>query len=342
MAQIETTESCYILDEHGVPVKFGWARKPLFTYNHTFVRAPMRRVTASDRYIVFSSDHLILTEILDGGFLGYVGITVMSFKDKKRSSGSITVPFSLGSFNLSDSSESGSVRIQQKHFSIDFIAMDGGSRILKIDIPRFSHNRGLRGAIILTPPPDAESIITAMPWRGQKNAFQYTRRSPWYIAEGVMQLGRSELVFSKDKAWGIFDWNRTVRPDMDVRYWAGGCGLAGDTQVSFSVGYGSADNGSGTENAFFVGGKLIKLDQVTFHINPGKWLDPWRFTSNDRRLEMNFVPEMERTERHRMLFHYLRRRQVFGRFSGKVVLDDGRELSFQNIIGFAERKKTRY
>jgi hypothetical protein len=158
----------------------------------------------------------------------------------------------------------------------------------------------------------------------------------------VVQFGTSELVFTKGKAWGIFDWNRGVRPRADVHYWAAGCGLSEGRQVSFSVGYGSADPSRGTENGFFLDGKLHKLDQVTFHINPANWLLPWRFTSNDNRLEMTFTPHQERLERNRMILYSLTRRQVCGFFSGKAVLDDGSLMEFQNITGFAERRKTRF
>jgi hypothetical protein len=68
---------------------------------------------------------------------------------------------------------------------------------------------------------------------------------------------------------------------------------------------------------------------------------PWRFTSNDNRLEMVFTPHQERMENHRTIFYSLKRRQVCGFFSGKVVLDDGSEFEFENITGFTERRRIR-
>jgi hypothetical protein len=157
-----------------------------------------------------------------------------------------------------------------------------------------------------------------------------------------MQFSSTELVFVKDRAWGIFDWNRGVRPRADIRLWASGCGLSGGRQFSFNVGYSTADSSAGTENAFFLDGKLHKLDQVTFHIPPTDWLESWHFTSNDDRLEMRFKPHQERSDRNGILLHSLRRRQVYGAFSGKVVLDNGVAWEFQDITGFAERRKTRF
>jgi hypothetical protein len=342
MPQIEMSSSLSVLDDTGRPVNCGWSRSPVFQYNSSSIRSSVVRITESDRYIIFSATHLLILEVLDGGYLGYIGVSIISLKDKNRSSQYYTIPFPMGGFDLPRGSDAGSIRIQRRKSNVDFIVMDGGARILKVDIPKFGRHRHLRGEVVLSPPAEAESLVTHMSWREKKNAFWLSRRSPWFVAEGVMQFGSAELIFTKGNAWGIFDWNRGVRPRSDVRYWASGCGLSGDRQVAFSVGYCSADASLGTENAFFVDGKLHKLDQVTFHISPVSWLESWRFTSNNNRLEMTFSPHQERVENNRMGFHFLKRRQVCGSFSGKVTLDDGTEMEFQNITGIAERRRTRF
>jgi hypothetical protein len=342
MAQVEIDTTLPVPDDSGKPVHFGWARSPVFAYNKTLIQPPYGRINESDRYIMFSPTHMIFFELLDGGYLGYIGISIVSLKDKKRSTQTFIVPFSLGNFYMPQSAETGSARVERKKNIIDFTAMEGGARIVKVDIPHFGHHRNLRGVVVLTPPSGAEPIVTCMSWRGEKNAFRYSLRAPWYTVEGVMQFGSSELVFTKDNAWGIFDWNRGVRPRSDIRFWAAACGLSGGRRVSFNVGYGSADSSQGTENAFFVDGKLHKLDQVTFHISPSNWIEPWRFTSNDKRLEMVFTPDQERIDTRNMFFHSLKLWQLCGSFSGKVVLDDGEEMEFQNITGFAERRRTRF
>jgi hypothetical protein len=342
MAQNEITGKVPVLDEMGKPGNFGWSRSSSFLYDPVFIRSPRRLICESDRYVFFSSTHLVILEILDDGYLGYMGMSVVSLKDRKRSTQTFMVPFPMGSFELPRESDSGTIRIEKKRSTLTFSAMEGGARIVKIDIPRFGHHRSLRGEVVFTPPSESESLVTNMPWRGEKTAFCLTRRSPWYNAEGVIQFGSQELVFTRGRAWGIFDWNRGIRPRKDVRFWAAGCGQSGGRQAAFSVGYDSADSAMGTENAFFINGSLHKLDQVTFHISPSNWLLPWRFTSNDNRLEMIFAPHQERSENLQMFFHYLKRRQVCGFFSGKVILDDGSEFEFQNITGFAERRKTRF
>ena len=342
MPQNEISSPLSVLDDSGHPQNFGWSRRPGFFYDPVLVSAPRHRITESDRYIVHSPTHLVILEIRDDGWLGYMGISVISLRDKKRSTQIFRTLVPLGSYELPTGSLTGSVRWRKKRTHLDFICMDGGVKIIKTDIPKFGHHRSLRGALVLSEPASCESLVTNQPWRSEKNAFRYTRCSPWYSVEGVIQFGSSEIIFTRGNGWGIFEWNRCARPKSDIRYWAAACGMSGGRQLSFCAGYSWADFSQGTENGFFVDGKLHKLDQVTFHIPMSDWLSPWRFTSNDNRLEMTFHPHQERIERQVLLFHNSTRRQVCGFFSGRVQLDDGSAIEFQNLTGFAERCKTQF
>jgi hypothetical protein len=342
VAQNEITGTVSVLDETGAPQNFGWSRQENMFYDPALVWSPRRKISESDRYIVFSPTHLVILEVRDDGYLGRMAISLLSMKDTKRSTHIVQTLLPLGSYEMPSSSQSGAIRYNYKKTKIDFVPMEGGARIIRADIPHFERHRSLRGELVLTEPAGAESLVTNLSWPGEKNAFKYTRRSPWYTVEGVIQFGTSEFIFTRGKAWGIFDWNRGVRPRSDVSYWAAGCGMSGNRLAGFSVGYGLADTSAATENAFFVDGKLHKLDQVTFHISPSNWLTPWRFTSNDGRLEMRFTPQQERTDLIRMFIYSGFRRQVFGSFSGTAILEDGAVFEFKDITGFAERYKTRF
>jgi hypothetical protein len=342
MPQNEIQSAVSVLNDMGTPQNFGWSRRPDFFYDPALVWAPRRQFSESDRYIVFNPSHMVIFEIRDDGFLGYIGITVVSIKNKKRSTQIFQTLFPLGSYEMPSESRSGAIHYRRKKIIFDFVPMESGARIIKADIPRFGHNRRLRGELVLTEPPLAESLVCNLPWRNDKSAFRYSRRSPWYTVEGVIQFGNAEIVFTGGNAWGIFDWNRGIRPRADVRYWAASCGSGNGRLVGFSIGHGLEDSSACTENAFFVDGRLHKLDQVTFHIPPINWLSPWHFTSNDNRLEMDFTPQQERTDRRQVLVYSTSRRQVYGTFSGKAILDDGAALDFHHITGFAERTKTRF
>jgi len=342
--QNEILSALSVVDDSGRPQNFGWSRQPGFFYDPAMVWAPRRKISETDRYVVFNSTHTIVFEVRDDGYLGSMGVTVVSRRDKKRSTEVLQTLLPLGRYGMPPGSQSGAVRYRRHGATLDFVPMDGGIKIIRADIPRFGDNRSVRGELVLSEPIPAgfpaESLVLNLPWRNDGNAFRYSRCSPWYTVEGVVQLGTTEIVFTKGNSWGIFDWNRGVRPRADTRFWAGACGMAGGRLVGFCVGHGSEDAADGTENAFFADGRLHKLDRVTFSIPQSSWLLPWRFTGDDGRIEMTFNPQQERTDRRRMLFHSFARRQFFGCFSGKAVLDDGAVINFGNITGLAERTRT--
>jgi hypothetical protein len=341
MQHNEVQSAVSVLDEQGAPQNFGWARQPHFFYDPALVWAPRRKLSESDRYIVYNPTHMVIFEIRDDGYLGYMGVTVVSLKEKKRSTQIFQTLFPLGNYEMPPGSLSGAAHYRRKKTLLDFVPMESKARIIKVDIPKFGR-RSLRGELVLTEPPLAESLICNLPWQHNGNAFRYSRRSPVFLVEGVIQLSTTEIVFSDGNAWGIFDWNRGIRPRNDSSYWAASCGSNNGQLIGFTVGNGLIDSSAGTENAFFVDGRLHKLDQVTFHIPPANWLSPWHFTSNDNRLEMTFTPHQERIDRRQMLFFSMSRRQIYGSFSGKAVLDDGSTLDFNHLTGFAERSRTRF
>ena len=341
MPQNEVQAGVSVLDEKGSPQNFGWARQPHFFYDPALVWAPRRKLSEADRYIVYNPTHMVIFEIRDDGYLGYMGVTVVSHKEKKRSTQIFQTPFPLGTYEMPPGSLSGAAHYRHKKTLLDFVPMESKARIIRVDIPKFGR-RSLRGELVLTEPPLAESLVCNLPWQNNGNAFRYSRRSPVFLVEGVIQFGRTEIIFSCGNAWGIFDWNRSIRPRMDINHCASSCGMHNGQLIGFSIGQGLIDSSAGTENAFFVDGRLHKLDQVDFHIPSGNWLSPWQFTSNNNRLEMVFTPYQERTDRRQLLLFSITRRQIYGSFSGAVVLDDGTTLNFQNLTGFAERSRTRF
>ena len=115
----------------------------------------------------------------------------------------------------------------------------------------------------------------------------------------------------------------------------------------FNIGYGFGDTSAASENVLFYKGKAHKLSQVIFQI-PKKedgtedYLKPWRFTSDDGRFEMDFLPVMNRASCTDVKLIKSDQNQVFGRFSGTVILDDGTKLHIRDLLGFAEKVENKW
>jgi hypothetical protein len=340
MEQLELTSPVSIFDDSGQLCNFGWARNPFFHYNPILLHTPRRAISESERYIIFSPTHLFLFELCDAGVFGHLFICAVSLLDKTIIGKFEKLSFPMGMLNLPNQSEGSVIKRMVESNLVEFVCVEGGGRIIKVDAPQLGRNNRLRGEVILLTQEDEQSISVNSPWRQRKERFQLIRCAPCYSVEGVMQFENTSIIFNRGRAWGIYEWLRMARPSTDIHYWAAACGMCRGRQVGFNVGYGSADSSAGTENAFFVNGLLHKLDQVTFRISPSNWLDPWNFTSDNKRLEMTFVPVQRNFYQNNFLFYSVHVRQFFGFFSGRATLDDGSVLYFNNISGVAERRKT--
>lgn len=317
----------------------GWARSSFFDYNPNFLGSRIRLIE-SDRYVVFNSQIAVFMEVLDGMHLKSIEIGTADLVGRSHISELLKLPFSFDSLHLPPDAEKGSIRIKNKNLILDFSAMPQSSRLLKIDYPLFGHGQGLRGVIVLSPPSeDAEALYTVNSWRKDKTAFRYTRKAPWYKAEGVIQFGDQELVFGAGNSWAVMDWNRGIQARTERRYWAASCGLCGTRQVSFNFGYGGVVSGPGTENAFFIDGQLHKLNQVTFRINPRDWMQHWHFTSDDKRVDLEFSPHLQHSAGYSSFFRKRKRRFFIGTYSGTVKTETGEVLEIEAFTGIAERSK---
>lgn len=139
----------------------------------------------------------------------------------------------------------------------------------------------------------------------------------------------------------MLDWGRGVWTYENTWYWGSASGIAQGRRVGFNVGYGFGDTSAASENMVFVDGVAHKLSQVTFNIpmknGQENYLSPWTFTSDDGRFEMDFMPILDRAACTDAKLILSDQHQVFGRYSGRMILDDGSALDVKSLTGFAEK-----
>ena len=180
-------------------------------------------------------------------------------------------------------------------------------------------------------------MVFASPFKLDKKAFYYNQKINCMPASGIVRCGGDEYAFSPEDSFGTLDWGRGVWTYKNTWYWGSASGLLNQVPIGFNIGYGFGDTSAATENVLFYNGTAHKLDEVTFHIPKNDYLKPWVFSSNDKRFEMDFVPIIDRSAKTSLGVLSSNQHQVFGRFSGRVILDSGKELSIKALTGFAEK-----
>ena len=87
----------------------------------------------------------------------------------------------------------------------------------------------------------------------------------------------------------------------------------------------------------FYDGVAHKFDRIVFDIPAeGHMAGPWHIVSNDGRFDMTMEPILDRDAPCDLTQGGSLQHQVFGRFTGKCVLDDGTVLEVKDFFGFAE------
>ena len=331
-------------DENGKLIETGYATELLKTYDRSRVAANRLRIKEWDYYAVCNDRFALALTIDHNGYMTMDSISLLDFeRNAQITKSAMSIPF-LSPRNLPASSKKGNIRVSGKGYMISF-ENDGFSRRLTGYMKGFSKDKTLVFDLVLTDEPQ-ESMVIVTPYRDHPEAFYYNQKINCMRTEGAITLGDLEFRCDPADTFAVLDWGRGVWTYDNTWYWGSASGLADGAPFGFNIGYGFGDTSAASENVLIYNGKIHKLDQVRFEIpmKEGKedYLSPWTFSSNDGRFKMRFEPIMDRSAKTDLGIICSDQHQVFGRFSGTAVLDDGRILQVDHLTGFAEKVRNKW
>lgn len=343
--QHEITKIIPLLDRQGNLTEPGFARKLLPIYDRRKVKGGFARLKEWDYYYVGNDRFGVALTIADNSYMGLDSVSFLSFEGEPweitKSPMSI---FPMGKTNLPPTSASGVTQHAGKGYALKFDVAEG-KRHLTVHMDDFKDGKPIDIDVTLTGEPE-ESIVICTPFE-KKAHFYYNQKINCMRASGTVKLGGKGYVFDPSESFGVLDWGRGVWPYGLLNwYWGSASGIVNGADFGFNIGYGFGDTSEASENMLFYAGKAHKLSQVTFNIpmKDGKedYLTPWTFTSDDGRFEMDFVPVINRASCTDVGLIKSDQNQVFGRFTGTAVLDDGTRLQVRDLFGFAEKVENKW
>jgi len=339
--QNEITKEGNLLDDKGHLIQKGWARRPYLKYNRENLGKGWLRTKEWDYYAILHPEFGLSFTITDLGIMGIYNITWLDFKERTFFPDEETKLFTKGKTNLPLTSEKGDINYKGKNLQISVLKKPNARKIV-FDFPTFMEGAGLSGSLEMDQDPTMESMVIHTPWKNKPKCFYYNHKVNCMPTEGKFVLGGKEYVFKKENSFAVLDWGRGIWPYSDTWYWGSASGKQGKDIIGFNIGYGFGDTSAASENIFYLNGKGHKLNQVEFIFNPKDFLKPWKFTSNDGRFELDFEPIVDRNSIVNLFIFKSIQHQVFGHFSGIIILDDGNEYEVKNLLGFAEEVKNRW
>ena len=347
MNQHEITERRPLLDASGNLTEPGYAKSLLPVYRRGDIKANKLRIKEWDYYCINNGHFALALTIADNSYMGLDSISLLNLDQGWEITKSPMKAFTNGKVCLPESSERGDVHSAGRNYSILF-KNEGNRRVLIAQMKNFGPEGSLYAKVTLTDIP-AESMVIATPFDKDKH-FYYNQKINCMRAEGAVTYGYHNRTYTFDPAdsFAVLDWGRGVWTYENTWYWSSAAYvLPSGTPFGWNLGYGFGDTSAASENMLFHAGTAHKLGGIKFEI-PGeaegkeRYTEPWKFTSDDERFEADFVPVLDRASCTDVKLIKSDQHQVFGRFTGKAVLDNGTVVEFTDFPGFAEKVSNKW
>lgn len=343
--QNEIQNPAPLLNDDGSLFEAGYAKYPIMVYDRSQIKGGKSRIKEWDYYLIYNDRYAVALTADDNSYMGMMSVSFIDLEHKTEVTKSVILPLTFGKIKLPASSQYGDVVYDSKKVKLSFTHEAEGRR-LKVLFKKFKDKEDFECDFLLTDEP-RDSMVIATPFPEKKTAFYYNQKIIAMRASGTVWFDRKKYKFTKGTSFGLLDWGRGVWTYDNTWYWSAAQGEIDGKRFGFNLGYGFGDTSAASENMLFVDGIAHKLEGVTFVIPKtpdGKddYLKPWRFTSTDGRLELSFEPIIDRKAKISLGIIMSDQHQVFGRFSGEAVLDDGSRIKIKDLLGFAEKVRNKW
>lgn len=330
MSQKLFSSSGPVLDKKGHPIA-GYSTQSVLHYDRSAIKAPPWRIKEWDFYQVSDKTKCLQFTLGHASYAGQVGIMFFDFIKGEwisRFDKLLALPF--GSLDMPADAESDHTLTYEKAGVFMQFAAAGDTRILRCQCEEQNFETEIT---LLRENP--HSLVINVPFNESPTRFYYNHKINCMRAEGLVRCGETEYRFDPADSFGLLDWGRGVWPFHNEWFWSNGTGEAEGKVFGFNLGCGFGNTQAATENMLFYENQYHKLGHVKI-LHQDDFMLPWHLVDEEGRVNLTLTPTYDRTTTTKVLFIDNECHQVFGRFDGFVILDDGRRLEVKELYAFAE------
>lgn len=180
-----------------------------------------------------------------------------------------------------------------------------------------------------------EPLVVCLPLRWRRAMYSHKAVLP---LQGELRIGRDTFVFSRDESFALPDIHKGYYPYITKWHWAMG---GGKDRLGRFIGFNLTNNQvkdqkTHNENCLWINGKVHRLPPVRFSMNSRDMERPWHIRDAEGRVDVKFRPESMRSVYKNLLIWCSKYRGPYGSFSGRILDDDGNEVSVDRCYGLAE------
>lgn len=324
------SESC-VFDATGCVKNPGWSRLPLFTFDKSLCK---NRFTLCERdtYMIANDEVSIYLSIADLGVTSEVTAVIADHVRGTIDARTLKKYMSFGRLDMPSSSKNGDVTFTDARVGMNF-SNTALKRYIRCEFVNFCKDKNLYINIMLEDTID-ESLNVLIPTKNNRRGFFLKRFMPSMAASGVVRCGGAEYNLTADKTIAFLDWQRFSINDKAYYH-----ALYADTTIegrkfSLCLAGGLGDASQGTENCYFLDGRVHKFASVKAEGNEDRPDKPWRFTAGSSAMDIVFRPEIKSG---RLMSQKCGQKiLIFGKLYGKIKQIDKEKITLDAVPAHLE------
>lgn len=338
-----------LINSHGKP-NFGRFSKPVNEVNmkDADYRTPLNKVAGKWKkhfhfkqfqYFGGIADDLIFgCALANTAYLGAVFIYVYRISDKKMLTWQFKRPLAFG-LNMTNRPDNGvsTFKSGNKKILMRYQLNSQGERRKILDID-FGAELTLQAEMIESPEYEAMALCTP----SSINGWVYAQKTAALSVTGKVQCSLGEYDLAEQNAFGHHDFSAGYMKRETFWNWACFSGIHQPNHkiknapaLGLNVSWGVNETGY-SENCFWVDNIIHSLPQVQFKFDRDDEHSTWRVTSDNQQIDLSFTPEGMHKENINAGLLATNFKQIFGRFNGFLITEDGKRFEIENYYGFVE------
>jgi hypothetical protein len=315
----------------------GWSRRPLHRANLHGRHGDNKRW---DYWAILAGDLVVSAVYADLDVFGLADVYWADLVTGDAGGAAVVVPSE--SVELPERPGTAPLIVDHEGFALAITDDEQGTRLVATWSERDSRAGALDVFVAL--PDGHESLNVVIPWSDER--FNYTSKHQARAASGALTVaGRRRDIGARAgaEAWGVLDVGRGRWPHEITWNWGGGAGRCGDHVVGLQIGAKWTAGSGFTENGVIVDGRLTKIGaELDWDYDWDQPMRPWHVVDPGGGLDITLQPRFDKHTKTGAGEYSSETHQVFGTWSGALRTDDGRELEFRDLQGFAEEARQRW
>lgn len=341
MPQREITARTPLLDANGRLINAGYARHLNFEYDKGMVKCSPLALKEWDFYQISNDRYVLQMTIGHVSYASSVSANLIDLESGEKQSCSVMQLFPGKDMVMESDGEDEYMLIYDKpDFNMRF-EVSRYERLLTLDA---KDKRGLEVHInvrLTNCSPEKEKLVIATPFK-KRNQFYLNYKENCYYASGLVDFSGRTVTFGEG-SYGLLDWGRGVWPYCHEWIWGNGSAMLDGKPFGFNIGWGFGDTSAATENMFFYDNRAYKLGVVESKIlGEREGLPLMSYRDKEGRFVFTAVPMFDNHSDTNMVLMHTTCHQIFGRWSGVAITDDGMRLELRDMLAFCEHAKNRW